>query len=152
MVDARDAVAGVVQALRQDTDVANALYVDTTVPSDPADRERVYPGAATKPNNHPVEIAVMIIADSSDASKTAVTKAYLAECTVVATETWYQEHRSLRLWDIFDAVDDVNILAPTGHLFGQGREGGSDGIEVESETGRRVIGGRWQFQTHETRY
>lgn len=156
MVGYSDAATAVVQTLRQDQDVANALYVDTTVPSDPADRDRVYIGAATKPNNHPVEVAVMPIADSSDASKTAVTKVFAMSCSAVATETWYQEYQSLRLLKIFDAVDDVNVLAPTGYLIGQGRAGGrpggDEGISVESETGRRAVGGRWRFQTSETRY
>lgn len=154
MVGARDALTSVVQTLRQDQDVANALYVDTTVPSDSADRDRVYSGAATEPNNHPVEVAVTPVAESSDASKTVVTKVYAVECVVVATETWYQEYQSLRLLDIYDAIDAVNILAPTEYLVGQGRTGGggNDGIDVESETGRRAFGGVWQFQTHETRY
>lgn len=152
MVDGRDALVGVVDALRSDGDVANALYIDTATPSDTSDRERVYPGAASRPNDYPVEIAVQLIAESSDTSKSVVSKVYLGECTVVATETWYQEHQSLRIWDIFDAMDNVNGLAPTTYLTGQGREGGSDGIEVEEDTGRRVLGGRWQFNTHETRY
>lgn len=154
MVGLADAQTGVVQSLRADQDVANALYVDTTVPATASDRDRVYPGAASRPNNHPVEVAVMPRAESSDTSMTVVTQVYAFDCVVVATETWYQEHRSLRLLEIFDAIDDVNGLAPTAYLFGQGRSGGGggDGIEVESETGRRAIGGVWQFQTHETRY
>lgn len=156
MVGFRDAITAVVETLRADQDVANALYVDTTVPSDTADRDRVYVGAAVEPNNHPVEVAVMPIADSSDTSKTAVTKVYAMSCTVVATETWYQEYQSLRLLDIFDAIDEENVLAPTSYLIGQGRagggSGGDEGIQVEEETGRRAVGSRWQFQTSETRY
>lgn len=155
-MNVREATVGVVDALRSDPDVADALYIDTTTPSNSDDRDRVYIGGASAPNNHPVEIAVRPIADSSDASKTAVTKVYAFTCTVVATETWYQEWQSLRLLDIFDAVDNVNILAPTSHLIGQGRAGGrpggDDGISVEEDTGRRAFGGRWRFQSHETRY
>lgn len=152
MVDGRDALVGVVDALRSDADVADALYIDTTTPSNSEDRERVYSGAASRTNDYPVEIAVQLIAESSDTSKSVVSKVYLAECTVVATETWFQEFQSLRTWDIFDAMDNVNGLAPIAYLAGQGREGGSDGIEVEEDTGRRVLGGRWQFNTHKTRY
>lgn len=156
MVGVEDATIGVVDTLRQDTDVTNALYVDSTVPSNVDDRDRVYIGAATEPNNHPVEVAVMPIADSSNASKSVVTKVMAFNCTVVATETWYQEYQSLRLLKIFDAMDDVNALAPTDYLFGQGREGGraggSEGIQVETDTGRRAFGGRWRFRTSETRY
>lgn len=155
-MDMAAATEGVVTALRSDADVLNALYIDSSAPSNVDDRDRVYPGAATKPNNHPVEISVMPIADSSDASMTAVTKVFAFSCTVVATETWYQEWQSLRLLDIFDAVDNVNILAPAANLFGQGRAGGrpggDEGISVEEDTGRRAFGGRWRFQSHETRY
>lgn len=156
MVGASDALIGVVDTLRTDQDVLDALYIDATIPSNVDDRDRIYPGGATEPNNHPVEIAVMPIADSSDASKTAVTKVFAMSCTVVATETWYQEHQSLRLLKIFDAVDDVNVLAPVDYLVGQGRAGGraggSEGIQVEEDTGRRAFGGRWRFETSETRY
>lgn len=155
-MDTRAATEAVVSALRSDTDVANALYIDTTVPSNPDDRDRVYVGGASQPNNHPVEIAVMPIADSSDASMATVTKVFAFTCTVVATETWFQEWQALRLFDIFDAVDAVNVLAPTANLYGQGRSGGrpggDDGINVEEETGRRAVGGRWRFNSHETRY
>lgn len=155
-MDMRAATEGVVSALRNDADVTNALYIDATAPSNPDDRDRVYLGAADQTNNHPVEVAVMPIADSSDASMTAVTKVFAFSCTVVATETWYQEWQALRLLDIFDAIDNVNILAPTANLFGQGRAGGrpggDEGIGVEKDTGRRAVGGRWRFNSHETRY
>lgn len=156
MVGAQDALIGVMDSLRKEQDVLDALYVDATVPSDVDNRDRIYPGAASSPNNQPVEIAVKLIADSSNASKTAVTKVFAVNCTVVATETWFQEYQSLQLWQIFDAVDEVNVLAPTSYLFGQGREGGraggSEGITVEQDTGRRAVGGRWRFQSHVTRY
>lgn len=156
MVGVRDALVGVIDTLRADQDVANALYIDSTVPGTVDDRDRVYAGAATEPNNHPVEVAVMPIADSSDASKSVVTKVFAFNCTVVCTETWYQEHQSLRLLDIFDAIDAVNVLAPVSGLVGQGRAGGraggSEGIQVETDTGRRAFGGRWRFQSGETRY
>lgn len=156
MVGVKDALIGVIDTLRQDTDVTNALYVDSTVPSNVDDRDRIYIGAASAPNNHPVEIAVMPIADSSDASKSVVTKVMAFNCTVVATETWYQEHQSLRLFKIFDAIDDINVLAPVNYLVGEGRAGGraggSEGIQVDADTGRRSYSGRWRFRTSQTRY
>lgn len=152
MATLSDALVGVVETLRTDTDVLDALYVDTTVPSTETDRDRVYVGAASEPNTQPVEIAVMPMADTSSTSKSVVTKNYVAECTVVATEPWYDQYQSLQLLAIFDAVDDLNVLAPVPGVIGQGRTSSSDGIETEEDTGRRVLGGNWQFFASDTRY
>lgn len=155
MVGIEAATVAVVDALRSDPDVSDALYVDTTTPSNADDRDRVYVGAATRQNEHPVEVAVMPIADSSSTSLQTVTAMIAFECVAVATEAWYKEQQSLRLLRILDTIDDVNHLAPTANLAGQGRAGGTSGgagIDVEADTGRRAIGGRWVFRTSESRY
>jgi hypothetical protein len=152
MATLEDAAVGVVETLRTDQDVLDTLYVDTTVPSTTTDRDRVYVGAASRSNTQPVEIAVMPIADTSSTSKSIVTKNYVVECTVVATEPWYDRYQSLQLLSIFDAVDDLNVLAPADNVIGQGRASSSDGIETETDTGRRVIGGNWQYFASHARY
>lgn len=152
MATLEQAAVGVVETLRTDQDVLDTLYVDASVPSTPKDRDRVYVGAASQSNKEPVEIAVMPIADTSSTSKSVVSKNYVVECTVVATEPWYDEHQSLRLIAIFDAIDELNVLAPADNVIGQGRTSSSDGIETEQDTGRRVIGGNWQFFASHARY
>lgn len=156
MVGIEDATVAVIDSLQSDQDVADAVYVDTTTPGTPSDRDRIYVGSAVRPNEHPVEVAIQPIADSSSTSLSTVTTVIAFECIAVATLEWYEQNRSLRLLRILDKIDDVNHLAPTDYLVGEGRAGGTTsgdtGITIDSDTGRRSIGGRWLFRTSETRY
>lgn len=152
-IGARDALVSVVEQLRSDDTVVNALYVDSAgqIPADPTSRERIYPGSPARTNKSPVEIAVMITASGSSTSKTVVSRGFVVDCAVVAKEPWYEEYQSLALLEIFDAVADLGVLAPAANLSAQGQSGSAE-IQVEESTGRRVIEGSWQYQTATTRY
>lgn len=152
MKGATDVLTGVVESLRTDQDVLDALYVDSTVPFEPSDRDRVYVGAASRRTHEPVEVAVMVIAAGSVTSKSVVERTFGIECTVLAQEFWYEEYQTLAFTRIFDALAETNVLAPAEYYNPSGIAGASDGIEVDEDTGERRLAATWQFSVGETRW
>ena len=166
MANTRRLMLAVLLALRSDDELAAKLYADTDIPgsygtdgygtvpfgADPQDRERIYLGDPARDNAYPVEVSVRLIASGSSHNKSVRERSYQVQCDVVATQGWYKSNQRLAMADIWDAVDDVAHLSPTPGTEAAGMAGAGDDFDIEDGTGRRILPGRWRFETSDLRY
>lgn len=139
-----------VQALRADTDLVEALYVDSTVPSIESERKRIYAGDPARPNDAGCEMAIHIVAGGSDMGGRMIEETYTIQCSPVATESWYEKFGFLQLTQIKDRTKSRFESPIRDSVYPRGPAGGAGEMTLQDGTGRRMRPFRWNMSTHWT--
>lgn len=137
-----------VTELRNTDAVVDLLYADSEVPSQPADRRRVYDGSPDRANAHPIEVAVEVIPGSSERRKDTISRSYLVRCTIVCTDEWFDRNGALRMVQLSDAIE--NVAEAGGYqILPAGRAEGSSVEAMNDGTGRRELLSGFRFTAHD---
>lgn len=141
----RDVAITAVQKLRADDALADEIYQDTTKPTDPEDRDRVYVGNIADKRDAPATVAVLPIATGSTAPKAgAYIKTYLTQVSVDYGESYYERRGPLSMYAARDRADAV--FSEGAHdLYPTGPEGG-DSISTDAD-GYRTLTNRFRLVT-----
>lgn len=139
-----------VQELRSTQAVVDALYVDSTVPSDEIDRSRIYAGDPARPNDAGCEMAVHVITSGGEHTGRMVEQTRTLQCSLVATESWYERYGYLQLTQIKDRTEERFESPITDAVYPRGPAGSASVIEFQDNTGRRLRPFRWNMSTHWT--
>lgn len=135
-----------VEALRAHDPLAERLYLDTVVPSDPSERLRIHEGDPAR-KDAPAQIAVSVVASGSTHRGGQQTKTYVLDCTFEASKQYYEGITGLGFADLRDRADAV-FDSPIGDsIYPDGPAGEGDPHEV-GESGRRSMTARWRVVVH----
>lgn len=139
-----------VQELRADTAVVEALYIDGTVPVDEIERSRIYPGDPARENDAGCEMAVHIITTGGEHNGRMVTETRTLQCSLIATESWYERYGYLQLTRIKDRAEERFETPIADGVYPRGPAGSASEMEMQDGTGRRLRPFRWNMSTHWT--
>lgn len=130
-----------------DDELANELYQDTTTPSAPGERKRIYLGNIADRREGDAYVAVLPIATGSRSHGGGIfSRSYLTQISVVYSESTYERRGALSMYAIRDRCDDV-LSSPTAPgILPTGPEGG-DSIAVD-DGGYRTLTNRFRAQIH----
>lgn len=139
-----------VQELRSTQAIVDALYVDSTVPGEEIDRSRIYAGDPARPNDAGCEMAVHVITTGGEHTGRMVEQTRTLQCSLVATESWYERYGYLQLTRIKDRTEERFESPIRDGVYPRGPAGSASVIALQDGTGRRLRPFRWNMSTHWT--
>jgi hypothetical protein len=139
-----------VQALRATQSVVDALYIDSAVPGMESERSRIYAGDPARPNDAGCEMAIHIITTGGEHTGRMVEQTRTLQCSLVATESWYERYGYLQLTRIKDGAEERFESPIADAVYPRGPAGSAEEMEVQDGTGRRLRPFRWNMSTHWT--
>lgn len=138
----REVAVTAVSKLRADDALADEIYQDTTTPTNPSNRQRIYLGNIADKREGGATVAVLPIATGSTSPKAGVyTKSYLTQVSVDYSESYYERRGTLSMYAARDRADDV-FSDGARDLYPTGPEGG-DSIEIDAD-GYRTLTNRFR--------
>lgn len=134
----KDIAVSTVKNLRASDALAEEIYRDTTPPTDPADRDRIFAGHPAQKKDDAVLIGVDPVSAGSTAPKSGVyVVGTRVQLTIAVAESYYERHGTLVMHSIRDECATV-LEKGAPKQYPEGSEGGGT-IEPSNAGYRQLV-------------